>query len=261
MRKVKNDKRGEIKMKLKIKYLECDSEQYLWNLHEYGFLTIYKNKVMEIKDKDLTQTLANYVSISDENKQLNKRLTELTNQLEQVDEEKLEEIKEEYDQLKQRFDAVQEENDSLQNKVYNCIQKKKDFEQQVNQLEEQKEKVIKKNSIAEDSKKLFHKYGRFISLKKDVHIILYFLKHKDKSIRLIELKEHFKHDMAEQTLRAHLKRLLDQGLLFRGDHYGEYRLNKRELSDFKSDVDKIVRFIVGDDLFHLAVDSWNEKNQ
>ncbi len=248
-------------MKLKIKYLECDGEQYLWKLHEYGFITIYKNKVMEIKDFELLQTLENYMTISNENKRLNTRLTQLTNKVDEFDEEKLGEIKEEYDELKQRFNALQEENDSLQHKVYNCIQEKKDLEQQVNQLEEQKEKVIKKNSIADDTKKLFHKYGRFISLQKDVHIIRYFLKHKDESIRLIQLKEHFKFDMAEQTLRFHVRRLLDQGLLLKGDHWGEYKLNTRELSDFETDVDKIVRFIVGDDVFALAVDSWNEKNQ
>lgn len=228
-----------------------------------GFIKIFKNGVIEIDDSGLVHALEEAIKDQDENKRLHAEIKELEDKI-KLQSEKLQVLQDESDELDELrvdIDRLQDEKTQLQQELKKNVELKQELEKELKEPNEEVEALAKELEEYKNVKTFFNTYGRYVSLRKEITVILYFLKFPRKSIRLIELKDHFKNELPESTLRKHVRSLIDRGLILKGDHYGEYRLNRGKVSDFKRDMYKVVRSIVGDDLFSMAVESYNERFQ
>ncbi len=100
------------------------------------------------------------------------------------------------------------------------------------------------------------KFGTYKSLMKDIKIVNYFRKKpENSSIRWKELDKYFtQYGWSRPTLLYHLRKLIDLDILkYRQGVRGEYFLNleSSEYNGFLSNVDIIIKFILGEEIYHL----------
>ena len=99
------------------------------------------------------------------------------------------------------------------------------------------------------------RFGSYLSLKKDVELIWFFLRKKDHVARWVEVIHVFmRRGWAKSTVENHLRNLLRIGVLVKGGLPGEYVLD-RSLSE---DMDELARWVLGD-IYRLARESWRNK--
>lgn len=111
-------------------------------------------------------------------------------------------------------------------------------------------------------KEIFNKWGTFQSLQKDAQLVKYFLARPETDVRQKTIIEHFKGEMSAKTVREHLKKLVKKGILDENPLYrGTYVFVPSNYRRMGVDMDKLVRAIVGEDIYELARAIWLEKNK
>jgi DNA repair ATPase RecN len=146
--------------------------------------------------------------------------------------------------------------EQLKNKQTDLISLNEELKKAVKEKEELNEKLQKHINELISVKGIVDKFGTYKSLMKDFEIVNYFLKKpKGTSIRWKELDEYFKSlGWPKSTILCHLKRLHDLGLLkYQHGFKGEYilDLSSTEYNGFLSDIDILIKFILGEDLYQL----------
>ncbi len=242
---------------LKIKRLEYNDDVYLKRLIQMGFLTLFDNKMLKLHDVKLMNTLNEYGDALDYVKELKQRIQDLKDELESLKrenpEQKIDEINQKYSDLKESYEALQQDYEQVQATVASQDEKEQELQEIINRLQKENKEALRELEREEDIKQIFHKYGKYISLQKDLDILLFFMENSDRSIRLVEVNERFSHSMAKATVAVHMKSLKDRGFLKDGVHFGEYKLNKSSFHGLQRDMRSLVRAIVGDHIFEVAV--------
>jgi len=148
----------------------------------------------------------------------------------------------ELEQLKQQQTELISLNDTLQ----------KDIKVQKDLNEKHQKQISELNSV----RGVVDTFGTYKSLMKDIKIINYFRKKpENSSIRWKKLDSYFtQYGWSRSTLLIHLRRLIDMDILkYRQGIRGEYFLNldSSEYNGFFSDVDMIIKFILGEEIYDL----------
>lgn len=108
---------------------------------------------------------------------------------------------------------------------------------------------------------IFNKWGTYRSLQKDAEIVKYFIKRPEQDIRQKTIIEKFKGKMAPITVRKHLYNLVEKGILEENPQYpGTYAFVPYHYRRMGIDMDRLVKTIVGQDIYDIAVTIWKEKH-
>lgn len=220
-----------------------------------GFIKVFKNGVIEIDDSGLVSALERAIKDQDENKRLHIKIKKLEDKI-KLQSDKLQVLQDESDELDELrvdIDRLQDEKTQLQQELKKNVELKQELEGQLRKSKNEITQLSDQVQQDRDIKEIFCTYGRFLSLQKDLELLLFFMKNKDRSIRQIEVIDTFKHRMQQSTVIKHLTGLKERGLLVTGDFRGELRINPSKFSDVERDMDKLCRAVIGDEVFDLAV--------
>ena len=109
---------------------------------------------------------------------------------------------------------------------------------------------------------VFSRYGTFKSLQKDAEIMRFFFERPMEKIRQKTVIERFKDVMTPKTVREHLYRLVEKGLLEEvPDFKGTYMFFPMGFREFAVDMDRLVRELVGRDIYDCAVAIYEDKHK
>lgn len=111
----------------------------------------------------------------------------------------------------------------------------------------------------EDIKKIFNRWGTYLSLTKDVAIINYFMDNPNTEIRQKTIINHFKDEMSAETVRVHLYKLVEKGLLHETNFKGQYILYPENSSEICVACDKLIKVVLGEKVYNLAVENWKKR--
>lgn len=115
-------------------------------------------------------------------------------------------------------------------------------------------------SDEETFKQIFNTWGSYTSLKKDVALMEYFLKNPEKIIRQKTIIDHFKNEMAAETCRKHLYKLVEKELIeeskeFRGSYFCRHSDEEDSLYYF---CDVLIERIIGPRIYEMAKRRWKK---
>lgn len=114
----------------------------------------------------------------------------------------------------------------------------------------------------DEIKDIFNKYGTYQSLQKDVAIIRYFVERPEIKVRQKTVIKHFENKMSPKTVREHLYKLVNKGILIEDPEYkGTYIFSFSNFKGFAVDMDKLFKAIFGEDLYKIAGQIWEKKHQ
>jgi len=150
-----------------------------------------------------------------------------------------------------KIQSLEKDNQTLQKDKQVLQNERKDIEVSIKELQDSLQE-------REDIKTFFSKWGTFLSLKKDIQIIQFFLSMPGQDIRQKTVINTFT-SWDKSTVRNHLYRLLQKGILKETGFRGSYRLNKTAYIDMAKDVDEIASIILGRDLYEMALSQHEQK--
>ena len=123
-------------------------------------------------------------------------------------------------------------------------------EERIKELEKKVEELSYIRGISD-------KFGTYQSLCKDAEILMFFLANKEQKRRYCELIDNFTgKGWGRSTIEKHLRDLTEHGILRRTHLPGEYEVNY----DLSRDMDLLVHYLVGDELYRLAKKSWKKED-
>ena len=109
---------------------------------------------------------------------------------------------------------------------------------------------------------VFSRYGTYQSLQKDAEIMRFFLENQRERIRQKTVIDRFKGLMTPKTVREHLYRLVEKGLLEEvPDFKGTYMFFPMGFREFAVDMDRLVRVLVGQEIYDCALVMYKEKHR
>jgi len=100
------------------------------------------------------------------------------------------------------------------------------------------------------------KFGSYLSLRKDVDIVMFFLVNAENKRRYVEIIDNFTgKGWGRSTIEKHLRDLTAHGILKRTHLPGEYEI----AYDLSRDMDLLIHYLIGDSLYRLAKKSWEKE--
>jgi len=229
----------------RLKGIYIDDIDVFNTLVEYGFFSSgERKKELAINAKVIMRIFSEIKHWKAECQNEKGKVLELQNRLNSWESqgEKSSKLGLELEQLKQQQTELISLNDTLQ----------KDIKVQKDLNEKHQKQISELNSV----RGVVDTFGTYKSLMKDIKIINYFRKKpENSSIRWKKLDSYFtQYGWSRSTLLIHLRRLIDMDILkYRQGIRGEYFLNldSSEYNGFFSDVDMIIKFILGEEIYDL----------
>ena len=156
-------------------------------------------------------------------------------------------------ECKKHLDQVQE----FSGKIKILEKDNQDIQKESQELQASNKELSKSTEGHDDIKEIFNKWGTYQSLQKDIAIIKFFMEKPDQEIRQKTIIDRFRY-MDKTTVRLHLYKLVKKGILEEPHFKGSYQLNS--LQGIATDVDRIARLILGENLYEMAVDQYQQEN-
>lgn len=188
------------------------------------------------ENKNVQQLQEKAVSLSSERDELQQKLSEKTKPIQQYQTENNTLTKSNAELTKQLEEFT---------KNYQLLQnEKKDLLSKIKELNESL-------SEGEDVKYIFHKWGTYQKFQLDLKLIEYLKEREGKVTRQKEITTYFNEIMAPVTCRHHLYKLLKLGIIREVGYAGSYTLSPSGYEDVIRDAQKLVKALLGEELFNL----------
>ena len=107
------------------------------------------------------------------------------------------------------------------------------------------------------------RWNGFKSLQTDVVIIRYFMdRGENVKVRQKQVIEHFRAQMSAKTVREHLYKLVNLGILIESYEFkGTYILDSDGPDSLGRDLDHIVKNLLGRDFYMVLTEYWSKRNR
>jgi len=235
-------------MEMKIKKITYDHTRNLKNLVDRNVIGFHKH-TMNLNDSGLLNALESIDSLQDKNKRLQDSIRSLKDRITHLEDE---EDLDEQENGEEDESELEENYKDLSNKYDIILQDKESLEEQLRNQSEELDRI-------RNIKKSFYKWGKYLSLMKDLDILLYFMEHKDRAVKLEELIDEFQDTMAGITVSHHIRSLCERGFIRHGKYRGQYILSDHGSSQLEEDMYQLCKNIVGSEIFSLALQYYNKK--
>lgn len=212
---------------IKIKKLTFDAvetfnalnEQQLWTLLQNKNELIIQDGIIYDKICQLEESEVTISRLREENTELKKKqlvMSALISERDELKEQLLEETSKPLPEYQGQIDQYKSEIDKLKSECKNHLDQVQEFSGKIKTLEKDNQGLQKNNQVLQDDKKglqasnkklqdssqekediqsTFNKWGTFLSLKKDIDIIKFFMEKPNQEIRQKTVIEQFKHSM------------------------------------------------------------------
>lgn len=190
----------------------------------------------------------------EENKELKSQLEEKIEPISEY-QSQIGELQSEIEQLKGKREATLKSNTELQNKI-------RFLETNIQSLQSEKKELVTSLNHKEKSKKIEKKW-RFICdryltyqrLRNLAKVVSIFTEYPDKEWRQrqVATNEKLMKNMSSPTIIRHLYDARDRGIIHCPVFPGTYKLNLPDFGGMGADMDVLVRYIVGDEIYDIAL--------
>ena len=211
--------------------------------HKLQSLSQLETSFPEMIEQKIEQKITPLV---EENKSLKVQLQEKVQPVEQY-EQQITELQNEIRTLTRSYEESVEKIESQGETIIELQENKRDLEDKVKEL-------YKTSSTEEELKDIVGKFGSYGALRKLSLLVSVFTEYPDAEFRLTEILKNPRllEAMSKYTIRRILYIARDLKIIHCPRFEGTYKLNISGFDDMSVDMDKIAKYILGDEVYEIA---------
>jgi len=225
---------------------------------------VLRTGVISDRLKELDELRENMPRLVEENKhikQLQEKVSSLTISRDEL-QQKLSSKIQPVEQYETKIDILNKEKEKLAKLNANLTSKIETLEGDIQSLQDKNQDLkgsLKNKDKSSQSdlqlKFIADKYGKYLSLRNLARVVNVFIENPDREWRQTEIAHHegLLKTMATPTVLNHLYDAKEKGIVHCPRFPGTYRLDLPDFGGMGADMDVLVRYIVGDEIYDIAL--------